>query len=229
MNVLIVGGSRGIGRAAAQEFLNNGDSVWVMSRTDPRLSGINWKTIDLLGTENCLNDLPIDFWQFDVVVNSVGINIKEKFLNYEIADLRTMIDVNLIVPFRIMQLSLPFMKNQHFGRILNICSIWSHVGMPLRSAYNITKFGLRGLTYSVASEVDDENILVNSISPGFVDTELTQTTLTEKERMHLVDSVPLKRMATPVEIANFISWLCSPNNTFCHGQDFIIDGGFLRS
>lgn len=228
MKVLIVGGSRGIGKASAIKWLENGDDVSIISRTDPKIESIKWFSIDLSEVDDPRSFFPEDFWSFDVVINSVGINLKAEFLEYKLSDLQRMIAVNLIIPFRVMQLSLPFMMRQSFGRVVNVCSIWSHRGMPSRSAYNLTKFGLRGLTYSVASEIDGEDILINSISPGFVDTELTRNTLTETERVNLISSAPLKRMAHPDEVAIFINWLCSQQNTFCHGQDFIIDGGFLR-
>jgi 3-oxoacyl-[acyl-carrier protein] reductase len=120
------------------------------------------------------------------------------------------------------------MINRQWGRILNVCSIWSSISKAGRASYSSSKFGLDGITAALAAEVANNNILVNSISPGFTDTPLTMQTLSSKEQQKIKSTIPIGRFAAPVEIAEFASWLVSEKNTYISGQNLIIDGGFVR-
>ena len=100
--------------------------------------------------------------------------------------------------------------------------------MSGRAAYSVSKFGIDGLTTSLAAEHASNGIIANCVSPGFIDTELTHKNLTESEIIGILSKVPLNRLGSVEEVAKFVLWLASEENTFISGQNIAIDGGFTR-
>jgi len=119
------------------------------------------------------------------------------------------------------------MKKNSYGRIINLGSIFSVISKSKRASYSSSKFGIIGLTKASALDLAEKNILVNSVSPGFVNTELTKTILKAKEMKKLKSEVPLKRLATPDEISNLILFLSSDLNTYLTGQNIVLNNRHL--
>ncbi|MFQ5853655.1 MAG: SDR family NAD(P)-dependent oxidoreductase, partial [Candidatus Binatia bacterium] len=113
-----------------------------------------------------------------------------------------------------------------WGRIVNITSVFGVVSKVGRSAYSASKSSLVGLSRALALEVATENVLVNCLAPGFVDTELTRRILGEKGMSDIVATVPMGRLAGPQEIARYVLFLVSEENTYMTGQNIVVDGGF---
>jgi 3-oxoacyl-[acyl-carrier protein] reductase len=118
------------------------------------------------------------------------------------------------------------MKRNNYGRIVNISSVWSKVTKPGRLVYSMTKSGLNALTRSLAVELAESNILVNSVAPGYVNTELTKQNNTPAEIEKIKETIPLRRLAEPEEIAETVAFLVSSRNTYITGQVIIADGGY---
>ena len=116
-------------------------------------------------------------------------------------------------------------KNK-YGKILNIASIWSKISKEKRVAYSASKSGLVGATRSMAIDLAKYNILVNALSPGFVNTEITKKNLSKTEIKKLERNIPLNRFANTDEITNYAIFLSSKLNTYMNGQNIIVDGGF---
>ena len=112
------------------------------------------------------------------------------------------------------------------GKIINVSSIFGVISKKKRSSYSTSKAGLIGLTKAMALDLASHNILVNSISPGFVSTELTKRILNKNEKNELRKNVPLSRFAESAEIVNLVLYLSSKYNTYLTGQNIVIDGGF---
>ena len=112
------------------------------------------------------------------------------------------------------------------GKIINISSIFGSVSKSMRSSYSSSKFGIRGLTKSTALDLASKNILVNSISPGFVETKLTKRILKKNGIIKIKKQIPIKRLGKVSEIAYLTLFLASNYNTYITGQDILIDGGF---
>ena len=136
--------------------------------------------------------------------------------------------VNVFAPFSLCQAAIPSMQHKGWGRIVNISSIWGKIGKEHRAAYSASKFALDGLTLSLAAEHAADGILANCVAPGFTDTELTQKMLGEEGIRKILTTVPIRRMANVEEIARFVVWLSSPENSYITGQNIAIDGGFSR-
>jgi 3-oxoacyl-[acyl-carrier protein] reductase len=206
MNVLITGASKGIGQAIANLFLDKGHTVWVPTREE----------LDLSKPVNLKNR------QFDIVINNAGINPLKPI--DQITDQEVM-RVNYISPFEIIQQCLPYMVKQNYGRIINIGSIWIDIAKPKRAAYSASKSALHSLTKSLTSEYAFNNILTNTISPGFIGTALTYQNNTQEELTLLSSQVPVGRLGTTEEIAKLVYFL-TIENTFITGQNITIDGGY---
>jgi 3-oxoacyl-[acyl-carrier protein] reductase len=118
------------------------------------------------------------------------------------------------------------MMARRFGRIVNISSIWSIVSKKRRLTYSASKAGLNGMTRALAVELAPYNILINAVAPGYVNTELTRQNNSEQDIHAIKETIPLRRLAEPSEIAETVFFLCSERNTYITGQVITVDGGF---
>ena len=135
-------------------------------------------------------------------------------------------NINLKAPYQIAQYLAKNMALNGGGKIINIASIWSVISKTNRTLYSTMKTGIIGMTRSMAIEWAKQNILINAVSPGFVMTELTDKSLSVREKKEIKEQVPLGRFARPEEIASVVSFLCSKENKYLTGQNIIVDGGF---
>ena len=206
MKVLVTGGSRGIGKTIVDLFISDGHSVYSPTRSE----------LDLTQPIN------LEYRDFDIVVNCAGIN-PIKTLDY-IDDNEVML-VNYLSPLKIIQQCLPHMVKNQYGRIINIGSIWIDTAKPGRLAYSASKNALHALTKAITAEYGHWNILANTISPGFIETELTFQNNTQDEILKMIHNIPVSRLGKPEEVAQLVYQL-TVENTFISGQNIIIDGGF---
>jgi len=228
---LVTGATRGIGRAVTERFLTDGATViGTGTRPDGEVpEGAEYRAVDFtdasalqLFAEEVASLSP------DILVNNAGINKIAPFAEIKPADFLRIQQVNVTAPFLICRAVVPGMKARNWGRIVNVSSIWGKIAKEQRASYATSKFGLDGLTSALAAEISADGILANCIAPGFIDTELTRSTLGEKGIAELVARVPIRRLGTVEEIAAFITWLASRENTYISGQNIAIDGGFTR-
>ena len=213
--VLITGASRGIGKAVAN-LLKDEWQVIAPGREEVDLGSFD--SIDEYFKKNLI--------EFDAVVNNAGINIIKQIHDITPEDMLSINQVNLDAPLRIIQHCLPSMQRKSQGKIVNISSIWGVRSKEYRTLYSATKFGLIGLTKSLARDLAKDKILVNAICPGFTNTELTAQSLSPEKLANIVEEIPLGRLAEPAEIAELVSFLISDRNTYLTGQALTIDGGF---
>lgn len=216
-NVLITGGSRGIGKEIAKKFDENGYKVYAPSRDE-----LNLKDKD--SVRNFIEKHKDVY--FSVIINNAGINIVNNIENIDEDVLNETMNVNLITPIKLIKGFIGKMKENNYGRIVNIGSIWAVISKEGRSVYSATKNGIHGVTNTVALEAGRNNVLVNTVCPGFTLTELTKQNNTQDQIDKLCEEIPLGRMAEPNEIAKFVYYLASEENTYITGQKITIDGGF---
>jgi len=229
--VLITGGTRGIGYAVANTFLEQEAEVHVTgTKKDGKgPHGSIFHSCDFSNSENLENLCDkIQQINVDVLINNAGINKTGAFAELSPEDFLRIQQVNLYSPFRLIQTVLPGMTSKKWGRIVNITSIFSIVGKEFRAPYSASKFGLDGLTASLAAEVAESGVLVNSVAPGFIDTELTRKVLGKNGMREMAAKVPVRRMGNPEEVASLVLWLASNENTFVSAQNIAVDGGFTR-
>ena len=217
MVALITGGSRGIGKATVECFQKGGYQVIAPTRDELNL-------LDNASIEAFL--AKIGDMQIDTIVNDAGINDIHALADVGDAELERMIQTNLLAPIRLLRGVIPSLKKSENGRIVNIGSIWAAVSKSGRSLYSATKNGLHGITNTLALELGQDGVLVNTVCPGFTLTELTRKNNTPEQIEAISSQIPVKRMAQPEEIAKLIYFLGSKENTYITGQKICIDGGY---
>ena len=143
-------------------------------------------------------------------------------------EIERMIAINLVAPIKLLRGFTGSMKQKKYGRIVNIGSIWAVVSKGGRCVYSATKNGIHGVTNTLAVELAADNILVNTVCPGFTMTELTVKNNTPEEIAQISANIPMQRMAKPEEIAEVVYFLCSEQNTYLTGQKITVDGGYTE-
>lgn len=239
--VLITGATRGIGKQIADDFYNSGAKLILTGTNPEQIKNLNevacrqkknvyYHCVDFLDKQSTASfiDALDRYGRIDVCVNNAGINRISLLEQTAMQDWTDIITVNLTAPFLIMKKVSKIMKKNGYGRIINISSIWGHISKAKRSPYSSSKFGLRGLTVAASIELAKYNILVNTVSPGFVLTDLTQKILSEKEMEDLCQQIPAGRFANPDDISPAILFLTSSFNRYITGQNVIVDGGFVN-
>lgn len=213
---LVTGASRGIGKAIAEQLSQDGVRLLAPSHSE----------LDLLAKQSIDRYLKGLTQPVDILVNDAGINRLGDFTAFSDADLEDTIQINLVAPIRLTQGLIPGMMKRNYGRIVNISSIWSVISKPGRLTYSVSKSGLNAFTRSLAVEMAPYNVLVNSVAPGYVNTELTRQNNSEQDLQNIRRMIPMQRLAEPQEIARLVGYLCSEQNTYLTGQCLVIDGGY---
>lgn len=216
-NVLITGSSRGLGKAILIELKRKGFNCIAPTRDELDINDLN--SIKSFFEKT---DVPID-----ILINNAGVNILNDIASIDDNDINAMVNTNLIAPLKLIQHVIQSMIIRKYGKIINISSIWGVRSKEYRTLYSLTKFGINGLTKSLARELGEYNILINSVAPGYVNTEMTNQNVSQHEQEEIKDTIPLKRFAEPEEIAKLIAFLISEDNSYITGQTIIADGGFL--
>ncbi|MBX7136631.1 MAG: SDR family oxidoreductase [Oligoflexia bacterium] len=221
---LVTGGTRGIGSAIAERLEADGVEVVRLGRASHGTSAVGFD----LSKEQELSSACeyVREGRFDILINNAGITAVGAIEELSSDQMRLVQQVNAIAPFELCRAATPAMVERRWGRIVNISSVFGLVGRDNRTPYVMSKFSLNGLTAGLAAEVARFGVLVNSVCPGFIDTELTRSVLSPAEMEQLVARVPARRLGTPVEVAAFVAWLAGPQNSFISGQSIAIDGGF---
>lgn len=216
LTCFITGGARGLGYAIKKKFLSHDIQVIAPSREEMELS-------DISSIQRYLSKLDK---KIDILINNAAENTINEIKNINIEDWVRMLQVNLTTAFIITQKIVPQMAKRGFGRIVNIASCYGFRARVGRASYSVTKAGLDALTRATALELAPCGVLVNTVSPGFVNTELTHKNNSLEQIQSLLSRVPLGRLAEPSEIAKVVYFLASSENTYITGQNIMVDGGF---
>jgi NAD(P)-dependent dehydrogenase (short-subunit alcohol dehydrogenase family) len=215
--VFLTGGARGIGAAIRQELITAGYAVIYPSREELDLASKD--SVEAYLKKH--SDLAAD-----VLINNAGMNIPDKISKINWDTWSKTLQTNLTSAVRLIQFLAPGMSSRGYGRILNTSSILGIVTKEGRAAYSMTKAALNALTRSAALEFGAGGVLVNSLAPGYVDTELTRKNNSPGELSSIIRSIPLGRLADPKELAKVAGFLVSDQNTYLTGQTIVVDGGF---
>ena len=239
--VLITGGTRGIGKAIAIKFAQNGYNLilnYVSDRTNLEKLKQEFKEYnievlfiktDVSKIEECENmaKLAIEkFNKIDVLVNNAGITKDMLLMRMKKEDFEQVIDTNLVGTFNVTKNVVPYMMKARSGRIINISSVVGISGNAGQTNYSASKAGIIGFTKSLAKEIASRNILVNAVAPGFIETNMTDV-LKDDVKQEIAKNIPLKRMGTTQDVANVVKFLASDDSSYITGQVINVDGGML--
>ncbi len=238
---LITGASRGLGKAMALALADAGASLGLVSRDKSALEATVAEARSL-GAEAegfaadvsreeqvaALRDQVIArFGKLHILINNAGINIRKPVTEFTLEEWRRVLDTNLTGAFLMVRAFLPHMRGLGYGRIINVTSTLSHVGLPLRTAYAASKAGLLGFTRALALELAPEGITVVGISPGPFATEINRPLLEDPAvSREFIARVPLGRWGKLEEVGKLAVYLCSEEAAFITGSDILIDGGW---
>ena len=215
---LITGASRGIGKAIAAELTAAGWNILAPSRAELDLSvpdSVERYCVEIQAQASV-----------DALINNAGINVLNLVTDLQDDDWAAMLQVNVTAPRKLVQAVAGGMIRRHWGRIVNISSVFSIVSRAKRSAYSTTKAAINGFTRTAAIELGPDGILVNALCPGYVETDLTYINNSPADIEAIKQTIPLRRLAAPEEIARLVAFLCSDVNTYITGQTIVADGGF---
>jgi 3-oxoacyl-[acyl-carrier protein] reductase len=236
---IITGGGRGIGRAIARAFAEEGAHVAIFDRAFPddfptfveslKALGKNVvsKAVDITSTpatETACDEVVKELGRIDILVNNAGITRDKLMIRMSDEEWDAVLTVNLKGAFITTRAVSRIMMRQRKGKIVNVSSVVGLMGNVGQSNYAASKAGLIGLTKSAAKELAARNITVNAIAPGFVETEMTAI-LSEEQRAAFLNVIPLRRGCKPEEVAGVVVFLASPRAEYITGQVLAIDGG----
>ena len=239
---LVTGAGKGLGRACAIALAEAGCNLIIVSRTKKDLDGLS-KIIKKLKVKcksyacdvtnyNEIKTIINKQTRIDILVNNAGNNIPEHFTKVKTKNMEYLVKVNTIATFNIAQLcAIKMMKLKNRkkvgGSIINMTSQMGHVGGPIRSVYNMNKWGLEGLTKGMAVDLAKYNIRVNAVAPTFVVTPMTKKFLKNKKfKKETLNNIPLGRFAEMSEIASTVVFLASDAASMIHGTSILVDGGW---
>jgi len=226
-SVLVTGGSRGIGLAIARSFAAAGDQVAVTYRSSGRPEGLFGVQADVTkpaDVEAAFAAVEAEHGPVEVLVANAGITRDTLLLRMSDDDWDAVVDTNLTGAYRVAKRAARSMLRAHSGRMIFISSVVGLSGSAGQANYAATKAGLVGFARSVAREFGSRGITANVVAPGFVDTELTAV-LSDERRAEILSQVPLRRYATPDEIAGVVRFLASDDASYITGAVIPVDGG----
>ena len=239
---LITGASRGIGKAVAEAVANAGAHVVCASRSENELkefsNNLNDKGLsssyfgcDVSNLENfkkLADDTISKYESIDILVNNAGITKDGLIMRMSESDWDQVINVNLKGVFNgIKSVTRQMMKQKH-GRIINISSIVGLIGNPGQANYAASKSGVIGLGKAVSKELASRNITVNTIAPGYIETDMVEN-IDEKSKEKLLNQIPLGRIGSPEDIAATVLYLASDEAGYVSGQTIAVDGGMTTT
>ena len=226
--VIVTGGNRGIGKGIVLYLLNQGYLVLATSR-DSKKFDMSHQNLQVANLDVCDQASIDDFQKIandfdpDILINNAGITKDNLFLRMTEDDWEKVIDTNLNSVFRMTKLVVKGMLKKKWGRIINISSISGSMGNPGQTNYSASKAGVEAFSRSLAKELGSRNITVNSIAPGFIQTDMTDGLIDEE----ITKKIPLQRVGSVEDVASLVNFLVSEESNYITGQTLVVDGGLF--
>jgi 3-oxoacyl-[acyl-carrier protein] reductase len=235
---LVTGSSRGIGQAIAHALGQQGATVIGTATSEAgaqkisealqaagiKGTGLVLNVADPESITDCLKQVTAEYGSPDILVNNAGITRDNLLMKMKDEQWDEIINTNLSSIFRMCKAVIRPMMKKRNGRIINISSVVGATGNPGQTNYAATKAGLIGFSKSLAREIGSRNITVNTVAPGFIDTDMTRE-LSEEQKQKLVGQIPLGRLGSADEIATAVVFLASPGAAYITGETIHVNGG----
>src|SRR5580658_4692587 len=236
----VTGASQGIGRACALKLATAGAAVAIAARNQDKLNELVTEitaaggkaaafALDVTDEEQVKSAIKAaiaEFGKIDILVNNAGITRDQLVMRMKRADWDDVLNTNLTAPYLLIQAVISSMLKQRWGRIVNITSIFGQIGQVGQANYSSSKAGLIGLTMAVAREVGSRNITVNAVSPGFIETAMTDV-LSAELKENILKNIPLGRSGSDMDVAHAVKFLASEEAGYITGHVLNVNGGIL--
>ena len=237
-NILITGGSGGIGKELVKKFVSLGGNVLG--------TGTNTGKLDLLKKEypnilvkrfdmsehsrivEFIDNVTLELGGLDILINNAGINIDNLSLRMKDEEWKKVIDINLTSTFLLTKSAIKKMLKNKFGRIVNMTSIVGHTGNLGQANYSASKSAIIGMSKSLAAEYAKKNITINCVSPGFIQSNMTMN-IAEKVKLYLTSKIPMGRLGTGEDVSNCVAFLSSAQASYITGETIHVNGGMYMS
>ncbi len=237
---IVTGSRRGLGNGMAVGLAEAGADIVSFDRNEPvdtrfAVEALGrrhlWKHVDMLVATpedftHLIDEVVQEWGSVDILVNNAGICPREDLLDYPVKYWNETLQVNLHAPWFLAQAAARQMVKQGSGKIINIASLLSHEGGTIVPGYTAAKHGILGFTKAMANELAPKGVNVNSITPGFMHTDLTDP-LVGKPEFNLEARMPVGRWGTPEDLQGAVVLLASDAGEYIHGADLVVDGGWL--
>ena len=235
---LVTGASRGIGKAIAESLASQGARVIGTATSDNGAENISkylsaagatgkgmaLNVVDPASINAVIKGISEEFGAISILVNNAGITRDNLLMMMKDDQWDDIIQTNLTSIFRLSKAVVRPMMKARKGRIINIASVVGLTGNPGQTNYAAAKAGILGFSKSLAREIGSRNITVNTVAPGFIDTDMTRA-LPEEQREALIKQIPLNRLGNPEDIANAVAFLASPQAAYITGETINVNGG----
>jgi Tropinone reductase 1 len=240
-NALITGGTKGIGLAICEEFLELGAEVIIVARDtnllSEKISEFRKKGFAIHGfakdlsiendRKSLVNDVESLWENLDFLINNVGTNIRKKSTEYTTEEYEKVLNTNLISTFELCRAFHPMLKSSISASVVNMTSVAGLTHLRTGPAYGMSKAAADQLTRNLAVEWAEDKIRVNSIAPWYIDTPLVEKLMNDETyRTEVINRTPMKRIGKPREVATLAAYLCMDESSYITGQTIAVDGGF---
>ncbi|EKO3443846.1 3-oxoacyl-ACP reductase FabG [Vibrio fluvialis] len=232
---LVTGASRGIGKAIAELLVERGATVIGTATSESGANaisaylgdngkGLALNVTDVDSIESVLKSINDEFGGIDILVNNAGITRDNLLMRMKDDEWTDILDTNLTSIFRLSKAVLRGMMKKRQGRIINVGSVVGTMGNAGQTNYAAAKAGVIGFTKSMAREVASRGVTVNTVAPGFIETDMTKA-LNDDQRTATLAQVPAGRLGDPREIASAVAFLASPEAAYITGETLHVNGG----
>ena len=236
-NIIVTGASGGIGNSIVQKLSDNGANILASGTKEEKLKELKskFKNVEIIKfdisnsekIEEFIDNATSKFdGNLDCIVNNAGITQDNLAIRMSSEEWKKVIDINLTSTFFMSKFAIKKMLKNKKGKIINITSIVGHTGNLGQANYAASKAGIIGMSKSIASELAKWNITVNCISPGFIETDMTDS-MSEDQKKIVISKIPSKKIGKPIDIANCVKFLASEGSSYITGETIHVNGGML--
>ena len=232
--ILITGATGGIGNALVKKFLSLGGTVLATGTNNeklntlknefPKINVLKFDISNHLKIENFIEDASSLLSGLDVLVNNAGITMDNLSLRMKNEEWQKVIDINLSSTFYLCKYAIKKMLRNKYGRVVNISSIVGHTGNVGQSNYSASKAGMVAMSKSLAIEYAKKNITINCVSPGFIQTKMTDK-IDESMKAILTSRIPMSKLGTGEDVSNTVAFLSSDASSYITGETIHVNGG----
>ena len=236
--ILITGATGGIGGSLVKRFLSlEGDVLGtgskvekldVLKKENPTIKVKKFDISEHTKIEDFIDNVAKDLGGLDILVNNAGINVDNLSLRMKDDEWKKVIDVNLTSTFLLSKYAIKKMLKNKYGRIVNISSVVGHTGNLGQSNYAASKAGIVGMTKSLAIEYAKKNITLNCVSPGFIQSRMTDNII-ESVKAVLTSKIPMARLGNGEDVANSVAFLSSDQASYITGETIHVNGGMYMA